>query len=714
MTAYNKNIVYTFVSVLFLLLTYSCGNNEVDRHDLRATEDVEAMDFIRWFGEHNEEAQQRALDSLEQIHQGDSTHNSFLLSQFLRGYVEMQMSNFQGALDFLQPLIEKENVIQEYPNFHLMVLTKTLNCYNLLEIKGEGLKWIEEGNRIVENVSDIQLQLEFKLAMASIYSSVNQYSEALSLLYEVIDYVENNNLRPSLMITAYNDLALVLIDLKKFDDAKTNIEKALFVFEESGYSNERTLARTYNNAAIAYKGLGETDEAIEAIHKSIEINNKYFSHDLTRIVKNYYNLGTFYLELDSTDRNALNNFKKGLLESEKIDFSSGIAYNSYGIGEFYLAQDDMLKAETYLLVAEPIFRSQENTQMLYNVLRALIKVAKYKGEYERALRYFSEFFKLEQVYHEYVLNRDTEELSIKHKVEQTSLENQLLQNELSLKEKENERNYLVVLFLSALSVSGFILIMILFYSRRKIRAAHHIVKEKNQEIKSKNNDLNELIRQRDALVKTIIHDLRNPLSSIQGFTHLLQEENSQEERTLFLEMLNSASNHMDILISSLLNAYKETEQIASNEMQEVNVNQLLLQIIKGFDFDARHKQITIHTNIEEVVVRSDRSSLYSIFGNLLSNAIKFSPKGTNIFISLSKKENHWEFVIKDEGPGFSDEDQEKMFSMFKKLSAHPTNNENSTGIGLYSVKKTMLRLGGEIKLNNNYNNGAELICVFPF
>jgi len=706
-------IHYKLLVLVLVLVFFSCSTDnqvgfEVQHLDIQKEEELN-----RLFSGQDLEVQQQALDSLEQIHKGRENQYLYILSQFLEGFSLMNQSHYNQALDLFLPILENNNTITEYPNFHLRTINKVLSCYIMLEEMDKTLRWVEEGNRIEEKVTDLNIELEFKTVKSSIYSSVNKYSEALSLSYEVVDFFENNKLNPSLMINAYNDLALILVDLNKFSDAEDYIKKAFAVFEEMDGEDERNLAITYNNAAIIYKGLNQSDKAITAIEKSIDINNKYFQNDVPRVVKNYYNLGMFYLELDSSSANAFSSFKKGLDKSSAIDFESGIGYNSFGVGEYYLANGDVVNAEKYLLRAEQIFRSQGNQQMLYNVLGALLKIARKNGALEKAIAYYDEYFQLEKLYHEFVLNRDTEELSIKHKVEQTEVDNEFLKNALLLKQKNNEQKNVVLALLIMVIVTAFVLLSYLITSQRKIKVAHTIVKDRNREIEKKNNALNELIHERDALVKTIIHDLRNPLSSIQGVTHLLVEENSQEEKKLFVNLLNSSSNQLDILISSLLNAYKENERIQLKDRRELSVNKLIAEIIQGFEFDAMHKEIKIHQQLEEFTVLSDRSSLYSIFGNLISNAIKFSPKQKNIYIKLSKNTDFWEFCIKDEGPGFSQEDQNNMFSMFRKLSAHPTSNENSTGIGLYSVRKTIERLGGEIELNVAYTEGAEFICRFP-
>lgn len=232
-------------------------------------------------------------------------------------------------------------------------------------------------------------------------------------------------------------------------------------------------------------------------------------------------------------------------------------------------------------------------------------------------------------------------------------------------------------------------------------------------IENQKEVLSQLVTERDALVKTIIHDLRNPISAIQGFSNLLSDDHSEEDRKLFIQMLSSSSNQLDVLISSLSNTYTDESDKRKVILRKMCIKELLDEIIKGFLYEFKLKKIAIRTYLEEFEALVNKNALFTVLGNLFSNALKFSPKETEIFIQARKKEKHWELLIRDQGPGFSIADREKMFGMFTPLSAIPTNNEISTDLGLFSVKKTLQFIGGDIQLNTQYVEGAEFICKFP-
>ncbi len=106
----------------------------------------------------------------------------------------------------------------------------------------------------------------------------------------------------------------------------------------------------------------------------------------------------------------------------------------------------------------------------------------------------------------------------------------------------------------------------------------------------------------------------------------------------------------------------------------------------------------------------------AIIDNLISNALKFSPSNTSIHINvlndvLSKTVK---FIIIDEGPGLTSEDNKKIFGRFQRLSAKPTGGESSTGLGLSIVKDYTLMHNGSITAENETGKGSIFTVSFPF
>jgi signal transduction histidine kinase len=127
---------------------------------------------------------------------------------------------------------------------------------------------------------------------------------------------------------------------------------------------------------------------------------------------------------------------------------------------------------------------------------------------------------------------------------------------------------------------------------------------------------------------------------------------------------------------------------------------------------AKNQRLDFHAK-SSARLKTDKLLLWRILENLLSNAIKYSPEGKSIHISSKEENERTIFVIKDEGPGFSEDDKKKMFGKFQKLSARPTGNENSTGLGLSIVKMIVEKLMGSIQVESEQGKGSTFIVSLP-
>ncbi len=127
--------------------------------------------------------------------------------------------------------------------------------------------------------------------------------------------------------------------------------------------------------------------------------------------------------------------------------------------------------------------------------------------------------------------------------------------------------------------------------------------------------------------------------------------------------------------------------------------------------EAAQKSITLHFEAPEaeVKVKSDATALARILENLITNAIKFSAPGGKVQILLN--ESVPSVTVADSGPGFSQDDRERLFQPYTRLSARPTGGEISTGLGLSIVKQLCDQLGVEIQVGDP-EVGAEITLQF--
>lgn len=225
-----------------------------------------------------------------------------------------------------------------------------------------------------------------------------------------------------------------------------------------------------------------------------------------------------------------------------------------------------------------------------------------------------------------------------------------------------------------------------------------------------------LNKEKDGILGVVAHDLRSPINNIQGLTHLLESiDLKEDEPKRYFDRIKTSIGQMHQLINDLLNIsdFQDAENSSFN-VEEVNIDELLTELFEVASKNAETKQQKLTMNSTKgLQLSTDRFLLWRVLENLISNAIKFSPEGKTISVGAKKINNEIEFLIHDEGPGFSEEDKLKMFRKFQKLSAVPTGGENSTGLGLSIVKMIVDKLGGSIQVESKIGEGTCFYVKIP-
>jgi signal transduction histidine kinase len=212
------------------------------------------------------------------------------------------------------------------------------------------------------------------------------------------------------------------------------------------------------------------------------------------------------------------------------------------------------------------------------------------------------------------------------------------------------------------------------------------------------------------------HDLRNPINSILGFSRLITDtENYDPDARSYAEYIHKGASQMNELLNDLLVS-------AANDATEINiartvfdVNILVKSTIFSFEhtLTAKRQSVNFNSNRDELFVDVDKQKLKEVLENLLSNAIKYSEFDSIIRVSVLENDKNLEIKVQDNGPGLTPEDFKKVFGKFQRLSARPTGNESSTGLGLYIVKKIVDKHGGKIEIESKPGFGSTFNVHLP-
>ena len=246
----------------------------------------------------------------------------------------------------------------------------------------------------------------------------------------------------------------------------------------------------------------------------------------------------------------------------------------------------------------------------------------------------------------------------------------------------------------------------------------------NQILSEQRKMLVEQLRKADAAKNRFLgmaaHDLRNPLGSIRGIAEFLREGAVGEltkEQIELVDTIHTASQAMLDMVNELL----DVATIEAGELKlspEVHdLGKLIAKSVTMISRDALKKNthVTFEPPAEPVTLTIDPAKMKQVVDNLLSNAIKYSPPGSTIraFVKHNAGNSTCSFSVRDQGPGIPDNERDKLFKDFSRLSSKPTGGEKSTGLGLAICRKIVEAHHGNIVAENLPDRGCEFRVTLP-
>jgi signal transduction histidine kinase len=249
-------------------------------------------------------------------------------------------------------------------------------------------------------------------------------------------------------------------------------------------------------------------------------------------------------------------------------------------------------------------------------------------------------------------------------------------------------------------------------ANQTITLMHEEVQQQKNEILKKNEELLNLNNEKNNLIGIVAHDLKSPLNQMRGLLSIIKVkiDKTDAETVACVEMIEKSATRLTTLIAKIL----DVEAIESKDLNLVierfNLSDLLKVVAERYKLSAVEKSINVICEFsDDILVMADKVYTMQIVDNLLSNAIKFSPPNKNVYLRVNKGTDRVVTEIKDEGPGISADDMKKLFGKYQKLTARPTGNESSTGLGLSIVKKFAEAMDGQIWCESELGNGASFL-----
>jgi light-regulated signal transduction histidine kinase (bacteriophytochrome) len=222
------------------------------------------------------------------------------------------------------------------------------------------------------------------------------------------------------------------------------------------------------------------------------------------------------------------------------------------------------------------------------------------------------------------------------------------------------------------------------------------VQKLNEDLRQRAAQLEAANKELEAFSYSVSHDLRAPLRSIDGFSHVLLEDYSEQlpdEGRNYLERVRAAAQRMAVLIDDLLNLSRVTR--TALQPRFINLSKMAEEILQGLQENQRGRSATISIT-PDLMVEADPHLMHIVLENLFSNAWKFTSKREKTMIEFGQKAHVKErtFYVRDNGVGFNMDYADKLFGVFQRL--HSMSEFPGTGVGLATVQRIISIHGGTI------------------
>jgi len=237
------------------------------------------------------------------------------------------------------------------------------------------------------------------------------------------------------------------------------------------------------------------------------------------------------------------------------------------------------------------------------------------------------------------------------------------------------------------------------------------------ELKESLRELGEMDIKKDQFISIAAHELKTPLTSIHGFSQLLQDRkiaNKFTRRNRYLKIMEHETKRLAGLVSNILDLSRVDLGTVKLSPEPVDINELMEDLKKEMSIPVEEKGLESKYETEKELpkILTDRERVTEILINLINNALKYTPKG-KITVKVSREKKNLHFMVKDTGIGISKENQEKIFERFYQVDSSYTRKAGGTGLGLSLCKEFLKILGGEIWVKSELKKGSEFHFTLP-
>jgi signal transduction histidine kinase len=231
-----------------------------------------------------------------------------------------------------------------------------------------------------------------------------------------------------------------------------------------------------------------------------------------------------------------------------------------------------------------------------------------------------------------------------------------------------------------------------------------IVERNNRELRKLNAEL-------DSFVYSTSHDLRAPLASIQGLINVAKIESTAEAKDGYMDLMEKSVKKLDTFIKDIINYSRNSRLEVSRD--KIDFTEIVNEVFSVLYYHDTNENIRKVINVkQDTPFYTDQRRLFIVLNNLISNAFQYQKQNGEeklIEVNVDVQTDKASITIKDNGIGIPNESVRRVFHMFYRAS----NKSAGSGLGLYIVKETLSKLGGQISVDSEEDVGTQFDISIP-
>jgi signal transduction histidine kinase len=576
-------------------------------------------------------------------------------------------------------------------------------------------------NKSITQKQYVSNYVEANMAVGDAYFSMQQFNDAYHHYFEGFRVGKNNLNNGALSDYSYR-MGMILYKMAHYKLAAGYFKECyrLSVPRDDDFVDFYRQQEVLDNIGLSLKHNNEPDSANFYFDKALDYINKNARRFKNRPGMIEMAKGVVYgnkaevLIWQGKDQEATALLQKSIaINLKQGNDNSDAELVEVKLAKLYYAQHKLDELFTLLSALNAQFDSVKNDDARVDWNWLMSKYYEHKKDFPKSLQFLQNYTVLK--------DSNTRQLNL---LKESNVNEQLanFEKQYQIESLKNNNKIQGALLYAAVFcvLMAFGIVFLVVRNWRRSRHDVQVVNDLNKQVNRQKvslektlEDLKDSSLEKDRILRTVAHDLRNPIGGIASLTLAMEDDDFTPEQKELINLIKETSNNSLELINEILEVTNNGASKLNKEL--VDINSLLTKSVELLRFKAAEKEQHIVLDLlkhpEEILI--NREKIWRVISNLISNAIKFRRKGGTINIAVTDLGKDVRIAIKDYGIGIPEDMKPIIFNMFTEAKRSGTAGEKSFGLGLSICKQIIENHDGKIWFDSKTNEGTTFFISLP-